>query len=108
MNATPVGHALNGGRRSGRAPRSRLLQGTPRSIDRRALEAAAGDLLISLGVDLSHEGLRGTPRRMADAYAELLTPAPISLATFANEEGYDELVVVRDIPFPELAGRRAR
>jgi len=36
---------------------------------------------------------------MADAYAELLTPEPFSLTTFPNDEGYDELVVVRDIPF---------
>jgi GTP cyclohydrolase I len=39
---------------------------------------------------------------MADAYAELLTPEPFSLTTFPNDEGYDELVVVRDIPFQSL------
>ena len=39
---------------------------------------------------------------MAAAYAELLTPEPFSLTTFPNDEGYDELVVVRDIPFESL------
>jgi GTP cyclohydrolase I len=39
---------------------------------------------------------------MADVFAELLTPRPVTLTTFANDEGYDELVVVRDIPFQSL------
>jgi GTP cyclohydrolase I len=39
---------------------------------------------------------------MVDAYAELLTPQPFRATTFANEEGYDELVLVRSIPFHSL------
>jgi GTP cyclohydrolase I len=39
---------------------------------------------------------------VAAAYAELLTPKPFNLTTFANDEGYDELVLVRDIPFQSL------
>ena len=39
---------------------------------------------------------------MAAVYAELLTPEPFRLTTFPNDEGYDELVVVRDIPFQSL------
>ena len=39
---------------------------------------------------------------MAAAYLELLTPEPFSMTTFPNHEGYDELVVVRDIPFQSL------
>ena len=39
---------------------------------------------------------------MVDAYAELLTPQPFRPTTFANEEGYDELVLVRAIPFHSL------
>jgi GTP cyclohydrolase I len=63
------------------------------------VERAARDLLAALGADVGADGLRETPRRMADAYTELLTPAPFNLTTFPNDEGYDELVVVRDIPF---------
>jgi GTP cyclohydrolase I len=39
---------------------------------------------------------------MAVAYGELLTPEPFSFTSFPNEEEYDELVVVRDIPFQSL------
>ena len=73
-----------------------------RRIDRAAVERAARQLLVALGADLETDGLRETPRRMAAAYAELLTPEPFSLALFPNDEGYDELVVVRDIPFESL------
>ena len=68
----------------------------------RPSQRAARDLLVALGADLDSEGLRETPRRMAAAYLELLTPEPFSLTTFPNDEGYDELVVVRDIPFESL------
>jgi GTP cyclohydrolase I len=39
---------------------------------------------------------------MVDAYLELLTPQPFRATTFANEDGYDELVLVREIPFHSL------
>jgi GTP cyclohydrolase I len=71
-------------------------------IDVSAAQRAAGDLLVALGADLQSEGLRETPRRMASAFAELLTRTRLDLTTFANEEGYDELVLVRDIPFQSL------
>jgi GTP cyclohydrolase IA len=74
----------------------------PAPVDREKLERAAADLLAALGRDASSEGLRDTPRRMADAYEELLTPEPFNLTTFANDEGYDQLVLVRDIPFQSL------
>ena len=71
-------------------------------IDLAAAEQAAADLLRALGADLEDEGLRETPRRMAAAYSELLTPRPFSPTTFPNDEGYDELVLVRSIPFHSL------
>ena len=73
-----------------------------RPLNRAAVEHAARELLEALGADLASEGLRGTPRRMADAFGELLTTEPFDLTTFSNDEGYDELVVVRDIPFQSL------
>ena len=42
------------------------------------------------------------PRRVALAYEELLTPRPFTPTTFPNDEGYDELVLARDIPFHSL------
>jgi GTP cyclohydrolase IA len=71
-------------------------------VDIARAETAARDLLEALGADPDEEGLRDTPRRVAAAYAELLTPEPFDMTTFPNDEGYDELVVVRDIPFHSL------
>nr|WP_222437745.1 GTP cyclohydrolase I FolE [Quadrisphaera sp. RL12-1S] len=64
-----------------------------------AATAAARDLLRALGVDTDRPGTAGTPERMARAYAELLDPPPFTLTTFPNEEGYDEVVLARGIPF---------
>jgi GTP cyclohydrolase I len=49
-------------------------------------------------MDLTAEHLHETPARMARAWAEMLAPRPFDLTTFPNEEGYDEMVVVRDVP----------
>jgi GTP cyclohydrolase I len=65
-------------------------------------ERAVADLLVALGQDPGDEHLADTPRRVAAAYAEMLTPRPFNLTTFPNDEGYDELVLVRDIPFHSL------
>jgi GTP cyclohydrolase IA len=74
----------------------------PDRVDIARAERAARELLEALGADPEEEGLRDTPRRVAAAYAELLTPEPFDMTTFPNDEGYDELVVVRDIPFHSL------
>jgi GTP cyclohydrolase I len=71
-------------------------------VDLAAAERAAGALLEALGADVASEGLRETPRRIAEAYAELLTPVPFAFTTFPNDEGYDELVVAGSIPFSSL------
>ena len=65
-------------------------------------ERAARDLLRGLGADVDAEALEETPRRVAEAYAELLTPRPFRATTFPNDEGYDELIVARAIPFHSL------
>ena len=70
--------------------------------DLAAAERAAADLLRALGLQLDTESLRDTPRRMAHAYAELLTPRAFDLTTFPNDEGYDELVLARAIPVQSL------
>lgn len=72
------------------------------SIDRARAEAAASELLEALAIDTDHESIRETPRRLVDVYAELLSPAPFRPTTFANDGGYDELVVARAIPFHSL------
>jgi GTP cyclohydrolase I len=63
---------------------------------------AVRDLLVALGHDPESEHLADTPRRVAGAFAELLTPRSFDLTTFPNDEGYDEQVLARDIPFQSL------
>jgi GTP cyclohydrolase I len=75
---------------------------TEREIDPRALERAARELLRALGADVEADALQGTPRRVAAAYTELLTPQPFRATTFPNADGYDELIVARAIPFHSL------
>ena len=67
-----------------------------------AAERAARDLLDALGIDLTDESVRDTPRRIARLYDELLTPQPFNPTTFPNDGGYDELVVATGIPFHSL------
>src|SRR4051794_25598209 len=71
-------------------------------VDVPAAAAAARDLLTAFGADLDAPGLAETPNRLATAYAELLSPRPFKLTTFPNDEGYDELVLARGIPFSSL------
>src|ERR1700750_229554 len=68
-------------------------------VDIDAAERAAAGFLAAVGTDVAHEDLRETPGRMGRAYAELFSSRPLRLTTFANDEGYDELVLARAIPF---------
>jgi GTP cyclohydrolase I len=76
--------------------------GVPGTIDLARATAAVANFLDALGIDRNSESLAGTPARVARAYAEMLTPDEFTATTFPNDEGYDELVVVRDIPFSSL------
>jgi GTP cyclohydrolase I len=72
------------------------------AIDRERVLRAMGEMIAALPVDPSEEGLRDTPRRVADMYGELfsgLLEDPIDVLSTGFEEGYDEMVVARDIPF---------
>ena len=73
-----------------------------RAIDLDAATQAVADLLDALGLDRRDPGLADTPRRVADMFAELLTPEPFRPTTFPNDAGYDELVLVSDIRFTSL------
>jgi len=86
------------------APRRRSLRVIPRreEVDLPAAERAVSALLVALGKNPTDEHLSGTPGRVARAYAELLTPRAFDLTTFPNDEGYDELVLARDIPVQSL------
>jgi GTP cyclohydrolase IA len=78
-----------------------IVGGRP-EIDLPAAQRAVADLLTALGRDPHSAHLADTPRRVANAYAEMLTPREFDLTTFPNDEGYDELVLARNIPVQSL------
>lgn len=74
-------------------------------MDREKVIKAVENLLVALGEDVKREGLKDTPRRVADAYSELLsgegkTAEEHLSRTFAAEEG--GMVVERDVYFSSL------
>jgi GTP cyclohydrolase I len=86
-----------------RGSRDRLrVVGDRAPVDLPAAERAVAALLRALGRDPADPHLAETPRRVAAAYAELLTGRAFELTTFPNDEGYDEMVVVTAIPVQSL------
>ncbi|HET7724312.1 MAG TPA: GTP cyclohydrolase I FolE [Propionibacteriaceae bacterium] len=83
-------------------PVARRLTGLVKPRDLDAAESAARAFLEALGVACDTPGTEDSPRRMAKAYAELLTPRDFELTTFENDEAYDELVLVCDIPLQSV------
>src|SRR5919197_6057086 len=85
----------------GRIDNGRKLTRRP---SRAEAEAAVRVLLAWAGDDPTREGLRGTPGRVARAYAEFfrgyaVDPVELLQRTFAEVEGYDEMVILKDIRF---------
>ena len=72
-------------------------------VDHRAIEAAVRQILVAIGENPEREGLVETPRRVAEAYAELFSGVgedPSELLTVGfDEEDHHEMVVLRDNPF---------
>jgi len=71
---------------------------------RQEAEAAVRTLLAWAGDDPKREGLVDTPRRVVEAYEELFggygaDPDEALARVFRDVEGYEDIVVVRDIPF---------
>ncbi|MBZ4037948.1 GTP cyclohydrolase I FolE [Novilysobacter selenitireducens] len=71
---------------------------------REEAEAAVRTLLSWAGDDPAREGLVDTPKRVAKAYQDWFSgygddPADYLKRTFEEVEGYDELIVLRDIEF---------
>ncbi|MGO4221473.1 GTP cyclohydrolase I FolE [Lysobacter sp. TAF61] len=71
---------------------------------REQAEAAVRTLLRWAGDDPAREGLLDTPKRVAKAYTDWFSgyaedPADYLKRTFEEVEGYDEMIVLRDIEF---------
>ncbi len=66
------------------------------------IREAVSDLLNGIGEDPARDGLRDTPARVARMYSELfsgLDKDPESVLTTTFAEPYDEMIVLRDVPF---------
>lgn len=75
---------------------------TRHAVDRDALIATVQTLIEQLGLDGASQGLADTPRRIADMYLELfsgLHEDPADQLAVQFEEGHDEMVILKDIPF---------
>lgn len=68
-------------------------------IDRLAAEEAFRSFLAAFGMKDDAEVMANTPRRVVDAYIELFTAPRYDPTAFSNEEQYDEIVLLREIPF---------
>lgn len=71
-------------------------------IDTARIEKAVNEILLAIGEDTEREGLKATPKRVADMYAELLAGRgqdPKKYLRSVFKEDYDEIVLLRDIPF---------
>ncbi len=73
-----------------------------KKIDEARIEKAVREILSAVGEDLERDGLKNTPGRVARMYGELLAgmreDPKAHLASVFNEN-YDEIVLLRDIPF---------
>ena len=79
--------------------------GAPKDVDMPRIEKAVREILLAVGENPDREGLLKTPNRVARAYAELMsglrTDPRIHLRTVFHER-YQEIVLLRDIPFHSL------
>jgi GTP cyclohydrolase I len=74
-------------------------------IDRPRIEHAVREILLAIGEDPEREGLRGTPRRVAEAYEVLfagLGETPSEHLRVSFQENHREMVLIRDIPLHSL------
>ncbi len=72
------------------------------NVDKQAIEQAVRAILQAVGEDPDREGLCATPQRVARMYEELFTGMyedPAKHLEVGFTEQYDEMVVLRDIPF---------
>jgi len=71
-------------------------------VDLESIRTSVRTILASIGEDPDREGLEGTPNRVAEMYTELfagLAKDPAEELSVSFDEGHQEMVIVRDIPF---------
>lgn len=71
-------------------------------FDTARIRDAMRQIIAAIGEDPEREGLRDTPRRVADMYAEVfsgLHQDPADVLRIGFDAGHQEMVLVKDIPF---------
>ena len=79
-----------------------MTSGTRSRVDHAEVQRLVVQLLTAVGEDPSREGLRDTPARIARMYEEIfagLDEDPVTILGVTFEESYDEMVILREIPF---------
>ena len=69
-------------------------------VDR--IKVAVSEIIRAVGEDPGREGLKESPRRIAETYAEIfsgLGKDPLEELVVGFEEGHQEMVLLKDIPF---------
>jgi len=72
------------------------------TIDKAKIEKAVAAIIEAIGEDPKREGLVGTPKRIAEMYAEVfggIYEDPGEELRVGFEEGHQEMVILKDIPF---------
>jgi GTP cyclohydrolase IA len=71
-------------------------------VNQKIIEKAIKDILAAIGEDVNREGLKETPRRVAEMYADIfsgLHKDPAKELTIFQQGEHEEMVMVKDIPF---------
>ncbi|HRU38334.1 MAG TPA: GTP cyclohydrolase I FolE [Candidatus Goldiibacteriota bacterium] len=71
-------------------------------MDKKKIKKAVRLILEAIGEDIEREGLKETPGRVADMYAEIFSgmkQKPEDIIKVFRSEEHDEMVILRDIPF---------
>ena len=79
-----------------------MTSGTHSRVDHAEVQRLVVQLLAAVGEDPNREGLRDTPARIARMYEEIfagLDEDPFAILGVTFEESYDEMVILREIPF---------
>jgi GTP cyclohydrolase I len=71
-------------------------------INKKRIEKAVKEILLAIGENPNREGIKDTPKRVAEMYSELfagLHKDPSKEITTFKQEEHEEMVMVKDIPF---------
>jgi len=71
-------------------------------VNQDKIKLAMASIIEAIGENLLREGIKDTPRRVAEMYAELFSGLdidPKDELVVDFEEGYEEMVILKDIPF---------